>query len=285
MENNIVSLYGGKIKIRFSNDKWHTYTNLDTGEKIKSVTKVIGVMDKPALKFWAANIGADYLWENWEDGKVYSKDEKIALCKGVSMRHNIFKEEQAGIGTAIHQYAEDYVNGKNPKLPEDEKIKNGAIAFIKFWEDNNFIPTQTERIAYSLKNNIIGIADLDAKKGKGKNVTYHIIDYKAVSVFKKCREWEKEKWPDGFVRDEKTGEKVKYPVFDGPKIQVSAYRAFLMEETGLPYDDSYVVRFDKDTGEFDLTVVTAEEQDIAYKEVFEPLIKANNWLSNYGVKY
>ncbi len=282
-------LYGGKVKLFFDGaNNRHSYFK-ENGERIKkSVSKVVGVMDKPALKFWAANIGADHLYNNWNAQRNYAEAEKIMLCREVAGRHTQYKEEEAVRGKAVHKFAEDYVNGINPKLPEDERASQAAIAFTKFWDQTNLTPISkeaTEAIVYSLKLDVIGTADLICeRKNKGKPKSYHIVDYKAISIYKKCRAWELKEWLDGFARD-KSGLMIKYPVFLGPRMQTAAYRSFkIEEEPKLNWGESYVIRFDKDLGDFDETILPSEEQEKA-AQAFAQLAKVADWIDEFEVKY
>jgi len=276
-----VKLYNGSVTILFEPRK-HKYLHEDNS-KILSVSKVKDVLNKDALVWWASHCAAAHVNEHWDIGQTYNKAEKIALLKEAYFKHNDVKTQKAKTGKGVHGFAEQFVKGEKPSMPEDELIRNGANAFLKWWNEADFIPVYTERIVYSKKLDIAGRGDLVVKKKQNGKYKYHVVDYKAVSMYKKAKFYEEDKYPDGFVIDERTGEKVKYPIFDEPIIQVSAYRGFLIEELKKDFGESYVIRFDQEFGDFDVTPLSEELQDQAYK-TFSHLVPVRHYLDKYGVK-
>jgi len=302
----IEKLYGGEVAISFEPGR-HKYSHEKVigkhqiGDAIMSVTKALKVLDKAGLVWWAAGMAAEHIFENWSVDRSYSDEQKLALVREAYMKHRAAKEAKAEKGSEVHNFAEAFVLGKKPPMPDDPNIRNGANAFMKWWAETELEPIKTEGMAYSKKLDIAGRIDLVAKSKnpKSRRNGYHIVDYKAVSMYKRLRSFEyasyqanPEGWPkykkfipspDGFAIDKKSGEKVRYPVFDGPILQVSAYRAFKQEETGKDYGESYVVRFDQEFGDFDVTVLSPEFQDKAF-EAYKHLAKVAQYLEGYGVK-
>ena len=271
-----VKLYNGEITVL---KKGHSYYREDGSRIEDSVTGIIKILDKTALKYWAANLCGEHIFDNWNVEKKYTEAEKLIIAKEGSRKHSEYMQQKATSGTAVHKFAEEFVNGLNPVIPKEEQARNGVVAFQKWWNETNIKVVKTERIVYSRRYDVIGTCDVDAKiKGK-----FCVVDYKTSSVYKKAKFWEREEYPDGFVKNE-NGELVKYPVWNETKLQVAAYRGFLQEETGEEYGDSLVVRFDKDFGDFFVEVLPAQEQDRFY-QAFLHLVPVKRLLDKYKIDW
>ena len=278
--------YNGKVKIYQEDGIWNgepTHKFFDSkGNTIDSVTKYLKHLNKEALKFWAGVCSAEYIFDNWDENKTYGKEMiKEIVCKASFAFMNILKEK-GGRGKEIHKFAEEYIKGNKPAIPDDPKILNGVNSFLGWYKETDLIPVETEKILYSLKHNIVGVGDLIAKRKKGN--TNHIVDYKTVSMYKKAKNWESEQFPDGLWKDEQ-GNRKKYPVFIEPRIQVAIYRGMSIEETGKKFGDSYILRFDQETGDFDNETISAEFQDEAYEMFTKHLKPVSKFLNKYEVKY
>ena len=65
MTRIINKMYGGNVELVFNPLK-HQYTVDD--EVVVSVTTALGVLSKPALIYWSANMAAEYVKENIKPG-------------------------------------------------------------------------------------------------------------------------------------------------------------------------------------------------------------------------
>ena len=230
----VQKLYGGKVEIAFY-EKSHMYKL--NGERIISVTACTGIIDKSGpLMYWAVKTTKEYLIECLEKGiKIGIEDIETA-----SKQHRIKKEKAASIGSIVHQFAEDYINKKNPEIPEKikgmkkddmERVRNGIIAFLKWVTDHKIKFVASEKLVYSKKHNFVGLIDVVYKE-KGKLVA-------------------------GDFKTSKSGHYHEY------KFQLSAYRGADEEESGTKYDRSAILHFDKENGEFE--VIECENHAKDYK--------------------
>jgi len=115
-------------------------------KRIPGVTTVCGVLDKPALKPWAAKMAAAYLlgerdpmnpdaWLNpptWEAGKVYQADEIAYHCDRARQWHSDTARKAADLGTAAHDWMEGYIYGVEQPMPEHEKVKASVEKFLNW---------------------------------------------------------------------------------------------------------------------------------------------------------
>lgn len=167
------ALYNNTVEIVFYPNS-HQYKR--NGKNITSVTSALGMVDKSqALIKWAIGLAENYLLDHLETGNRVDRHAISEACQ----QHSIRKQEAADIGTLIHDWAEQYALGKNPKLPEDEKVLNGVLAFLKWVDENQIKFLETERIIYSIKHNYVGIMDLVFTSGIENHAIIHVGDYKS----------------------------------------------------------------------------------------------------------
>lgn len=219
---SINKLYNGKIELNFDDNR-HIFTV--NGKNIISVTACTGVINKPALIFWAANKGRDFLLENIETLiKSNSPDEIRELIIKASKEHTIIKEKAADTGTKIHEWVNGFIKsqlGKSEQmsLPEKEsEVYNGVIAFLKWVDEHKIKFVSTEKKVYSRKYNYAGIMDCEAIIDKKDCV----IDFKSSSG-----------------------------IYNEMRYQVAAYRYAAEEEIGRKHKgNNWIVKFGKNDGEF-----------------------------------
>ena len=221
-----IKLYQGKITIRFDDGRHIFYG--PKGEYLTSVTGATGIIDKSGpLMYWAVNLSRDYLLSKIGKGAVTEADILEA-----SKQHRAFKKKAADIGTLIHEWCSDWILGKKPKMPEDEKVVNGITAFLKFQKEHKLKWLESERYIYSKKHNYAGILDAIAKEGK--NLV--LVDFKSSNG-----------------------------IYDEMRYQVAGYQIAWEEEMDKKIDKRIIVRFGKEDGEFEIKELDEDDKD---KRVF-----------------
>lgn len=164
----------------------HKYTiNMPNGEKIgplKSVTGVIGVIDKPALKGWAARTAADYFKkEILRLGAAALTAETLEqIAAAAAKAHTVFAKDAADLGTLCHDAFEAIILGKEPeKLPAE--IVEPVNAFKNYRLGSDIEVVATELMVASAKHRAGGCLDfLGYSKQRGG---WGIGDYKTSSGF------------------------------------------------------------------------------------------------------
>jgi len=214
-------LYNGDVELVFDSVK-HTYEA--NGKIVFGVTSITGVLDKPALMYWSANMGAEYADKVLVPGMVIDELNKPAIIEGIKTAFRKKSKEAADIGTAVHKYLEDYLNaGINgeplPEMPVNKHIKNAILAFLEWTKENKVKFVSAERKVYSKKHGYAGTLDaLGYVNGK-----LAIVDFKTSSGI----------YPEMFI-------------------QTSAYAQAVNEEDGTEIKDCYIVRVPKDGSEFEV---------------------------------
>lgn len=249
MAKEIIKLYKGKVEIGFEERDWggkkiHCYTD-SKGGKLLSVTGITGTIDKSNFLIpWAIKLMGKYLTDNFI-GKLLSIGEiEIAQSKWRTA-----KEEAADIGTAIHEWIDMKVRGENPEIPDNEKTKNGVLAFLKWTNENKIKWLENEKIVYSKKYNYVGTLDAIAKI-KGKTF---LVDYKS--------------------------SKGIYPEF---YLQTAGYQLAYEEENGKFIDGRILLHLGKEDGVFEHREIDEYEKD---KKAFLGLLETKKRLvelDNYG---
>lgn len=256
----IHNLYGKTLKVYFHEDYFHTYTLTEKKtDRLLSVTGVTGVLDKPALVWWSSNCAVDYIWKNLTEADRDKNYLTVPIDKLEEARNayrNVSKTS-ADIGTAIHKWIEEWIQckGVGIDMPDDEKVLNGITAFLKFQNERNFKWIESERIVYSKKHKFVGTLDAVAKVGKD----LVLVDFKSSKRNKNSK--------DG--------------LYDEMKIQVCGYAIAWEEEMGKKFDRYMVLKFDKETGEFEATELDRIKEG---KRAFLNCLGLKNYLKELSKK-
>jgi hypothetical protein len=246
------TLYNGEVQIDF-NESNHSYWLLDPlnltkagtpkKKRLCGVTTYLSVIDKPALIPWAVNTTIDFLRDHLDllkAGKM-TGDQILRLAKSAAQDQ---KEEAANIGSAIHEWCEKYINHKIdkknefPDMPEDDRIKVGALAFVDWEKEHKVKFLWSEKVVFSKKFGYVGTADIGVEI-EGKK----------------------------YLVDIKTGNGL-YPEV---RLQTEAYLSALEEESGEVYSGRWALRISKETKKEYDDRIAAKNNNYNYPEyqVFE----------------
>lgn len=233
-------LYDGSVKMEFYAGR-HAY--FADGERVYGVTTFTGIIDKSrALIYWATNLARDYLLELLNNGISLNSDHVISATK----LHQVRVEQAAEKGTQVHALAELWIKSspkerKAIKLPADEDVRNGFMAFLSWVDEHKVKFLYSERLIFSKKHRYTGTLDCMFTMGEEKHMVRHLGDFKTSSG-----------------------------VYPEMIFQVTAYENAVLEEematplkkrsrdAMLPFGDKYIMRFDKKTGEFEAYCIPAE---------------------------
>ncbi len=154
-----LDLYNGDVIIYFDNVK-HKFYREDKSPIKTSVTGFTGIRDKSGpLMWWVAQEMGKYLIDNWIIGKITKESQKAELIDSARKEYRIASQKAADIGTAIHEYIEEWIKGNKPAIPKNEMIVNGITAFHKFQKEHKVKWIASERKIYSVEYDYGGILD------------------------------------------------------------------------------------------------------------------------------
>jgi len=232
-----INLYKGESIITFDEGR-HIFRDPE-GKVIPSVTKATGIIDKSGpLMGWTAKTIVKWIRKNTNkcDKNVIDNNEYYLVTEDdlerAKKEYRRLKTEAADIGTEIHEWASDWIKGKKPDMPSNEKVVGGITAFLKFQKEHKVKWLESERIIYSRKYNFAGI--LDAVGIINKELV--LIDFKSSNG-----------------------------IYDDMRFQVSGYQIAYEEETGKKFDRRMILRFGKEDGMFEITELDEEKKD---KKIF-----------------
>lgn len=240
-------LYNGKIKLVFDEDR-HTYKVND--KVVYGVTSITGVISKPGLVYWAANVGAQRFTEFVKPGLVLDEVIIKQIADVIRSAHVESKNKSADIGTMIHEWLEKFLKAglekkPLPKKPVNPEMRNAIEAFLKWAKKNKVKFLESERKIYSIKHKYAGTCDAVATVN-GKPT---IIDFKTTNSV----------YPEMFL-------------------QTVAYQKALEEETGKKFTHNLILRLYKEIPEkglppFEVIETTNNEENfktfLACKRIYE----------------
>ena len=208
----VTALYGDEVHLEFD-ERLHAYRWREKDLLVSGVTKIIGILDKPALVQWAANMASEYILENTPQWPVMW-DDFIQTCKEAKTAHRRTSKEATDIGKEAHTFAELTFKQREVPYPTDPKSRKCAEAFMDWRYATEIKAIDVERMVFSKHWYYAGTCDF-----------YGHIDNK------RC------------VMDIKTSSGL-YPEM---LLQLAAYSIAISEETGEKIDDGWIVRLDKKT--------------------------------------
>ncbi|KKK59783.1 hypothetical protein LCGC14_3030930, partial [marine sediment metagenome] len=110
-ETKDISLYKGAVDIIFYPNS-HRYKLKGLKTWLVSVTAATGVINKPALVPWAVKLAGTHIRQYLEKSKTnkFTKEELDPIIEEALNKHIKVKEEAAGFGSKVHEWAEKYTN-------------------------------------------------------------------------------------------------------------------------------------------------------------------------------
>lgn len=199
-------IYGGELTLVF-NSETHRYT-VD-GEKIPSVTGILGIVNKPALLYWAANMASDYWKESIEVGCTYDEVQLEMIWANAKKAHKVKKDESCLVGNLVHRWCEQYIKGEHPIMPTNPQVLGSVERFLKWIKDNDVKFLSSEQAVFSRLNKYCGTVDFFCViKGKlligdikTSNAIYHNSMGSQLAAYLAARteEYPQEKYSGGIL--------------------------------------------------------------------------------------
>lgn len=138
------------------------------GDWVPGVTTILGVLDKPGLRKWAASSVAEYVADN-PDAVTHLRDmgraPMVNALKEIPWQR---RDDSATRGTSFHDLAERIANGEEVDVPEPlvPLVENA----LRFMEDYDIRPLLTEVCVGSREHRYAGKLDLIADSNIGRGI-------------------------------------------------------------------------------------------------------------------
>ena len=231
---------GREFDLDFSKEK-HSYF-LD-GEKIHSVTRVIDACFPKYLVDWAVKEGAEAYLNAWNQGEVQDRYDLIINA------HKEISTEAADIGSAVHDWIEEYIKGNDPAEP---LVGENCISAFRDWHkktDVTWLHSEL-KVLYKTDNYCFaGTVDAVAEI----NGRLYVIDFKTSKA-----------------------------IYKSYYLQVAAYVMAVKKQLGLDCE-GIILRLDKETGKYQEKIFKASD----HFRMFMNCLDLKNWNSVRikGLKY
>lgn len=140
----------------------HVYT-LD-GRPLTGVTTILGVIGKPFLINWAANMVAQYIKDHCDVDEEGIYDVSAEQLEKAKTAHTRKKEEAGAAGTAVHEIIEgiikNAIDNNNGYLAETSHENKQVNNFLEWANGTNVRFLDSEKRLYSAKHWYAGTADI-----------------------------------------------------------------------------------------------------------------------------
>jgi len=116
------------------NDEQHRYHRIEPDGslvRIPSVTTILGVIDKPALKWWSARVAVEHMRSVLAEDRAITEEDLDAARRA----HQRIANDGASIGTIVHDTFAAWLTGAEPALPADDDEAMAAATAIDAWID------------------------------------------------------------------------------------------------------------------------------------------------------
>jgi len=196
---------------------------------IPNVTSVINKKDKSRrLIPWATGMASNYWADMFKPGQPLTLDEpEIERHREAGKWANKrFAAGAANIGSIVHDYAEKRLYDAKIEMPANAQARHGAEAFDAWLSQHRVEPYEIERCCLSSKHWYVGTADLLA----------NIDGVLTIADFKSSKS-----------------------IYDEVLLQLAAYQKALEEELGCQIEQRMVIRFDKESGDFEVATIPADD--------------------------
>jgi hypothetical protein len=221
-------LYAGAIRLDFD-PKTHTYTvnNLltQTLREVPSVTQILDVIGGSklwGLKQWAANAASEYIRDAIRPGMSYDELQIEQIIERARKNFHTVSHGAKTIGQLAHEWIEAHLRARlyatrELPLPVNEQTRK-AVRAASAWIAEHFKPVSMEHRLYSREHDYAGTLDVVGE-----------VDGQLAVV-----DW-----------------KTSKTIYDEMQLQAAAYAQAWAEMFDLRVPDRWVIRLDKETGEFE----------------------------------
>jgi hypothetical protein len=121
--------------LSISTPKGRFYQHPRSKKQVPSITNVIGMKDKPALKWWAAKQAATYAADNLDMLQAMkTKEERIDVIKGAPFRKT---GDSSDVGNRVHDwidgFAKRYIETGGARDFEPEDFDDAPLTARRMW--------------------------------------------------------------------------------------------------------------------------------------------------------
>lgn len=134
--------YRTAIEPTAKQDKWYPYN----GKHFPTVTRILGILDKPALVQWSANLTVQYIRDNLSE--MTTPEQIEYYLKKAKTAYRTISKVAMDTGTIVHDAIHCYLSGGKPEsiLGDNDRATNSFLAFLDFMDKVKLEPIALEKI-------------------------------------------------------------------------------------------------------------------------------------------
>jgi genome maintenance exonuclease 1 len=155
---------GWRMRYRRRGGGYQVTQNGEDWFPVPSVTEVTQALNKN-LHEWAVRQVVAYLEGELVPGLVLTEEEVRRILEGAAQAHRQASVKAAERGQDLHAWAEAYLKGLAPPLPEEEPARSQALALRDWWEGNGGEVVRAEEPVFHPEHLYAGRVDLVAYLG------------------------------------------------------------------------------------------------------------------------
>ena len=215
---------GESIELEFNEAK---HQNSHGGQFVPAVTSVLSttIAKQQFLMPWAVKMGAEWFKENCDR---FTQAE-LSVTEMIDGIKKAYKRKSAGaidLGRQVHEWCEQAIlwklgEAEIPGMPENTQAVNAINAFRDWVKQNEVEWMAAEQRVYSRKHGYAGTVDAVARV----NGVFSVIDFKTSAR-----------------------------IYEEYHLQVAAYSKCVEDIYGERVEGAYILRFDKESGEFEASM-------------------------------
>jgi hypothetical protein len=108
-------------------------------------------------------MAVEHINDQIEPGKSYDEVQLSTIFEGGKSAHWKKKVDAGNLGSFVHNWVEDYINGKKPAKPVNKSLKDAVQRFLDWQKAHKVEFLLSEQQVYSRKYNYTGTLDFICK--------------------------------------------------------------------------------------------------------------------------
>ncbi|MDW8018414.1 MAG: hypothetical protein RMI36_11375 [Thermus sp.] len=155
---------GWRLRYRRQGGGYEASQDGELWRPVPSVTQITGLLHKN-LHEWAVGRVVEYLKGELVPGLPLTQGDVERILEGARQAHRRASQRAAGRGGEFHAWAQGYLRGEDPPLPEGEPERRMALDLKAWWEGSGGKAVRLEEAVFHPEHGYAGRTDLVARLG------------------------------------------------------------------------------------------------------------------------
>lgn len=143
------------VEPKAKQDRWYPHD----GKKYPTITTILGVLDKPALVQWSANMTVEYIKQHLVE--MVAEEQIDYYLKKAKTAFRQKSKVAMDTGSIVHNAIHCYLSGGKPEdiLGSNDNATNSYLAFLSWSDSVHLKPIGLEKVLIDPVNEIGGTCD------------------------------------------------------------------------------------------------------------------------------